>query len=230
VSQHFCRNAPLTGVGGDPTEPAMSIGDWVRNFILQPPFAWRWNRATTTIAVTQAAGQDYSVALSNFGWLESATINDGRGAPDSIQQMEVQLNLSEDLSGSGPRFIAARLDDDSGNITFRLHPSPEANYTVIVTYQKASPTFAALADTWAPIPDYMSNIYSLGFLAKAYEYFDDPRFGFTFQMFLRQLVSASEGLDESKKNIFMSMFLDGAAQQQVTGMRSQMGNQSRGGF
>lgn len=228
VSQHFCRNAPLTGVGGDPTEPAMSIGDWVRNFMLQPPFAWRWNRATTTISATTGQ-QDYSVALANFGWLESATVNDLQAKPNSITSMEVQLNLDEDLSGSGPRYIAARLDDDAGNITFRVHPVPEANCSVIATYQKASPTFATLSDTWAPLPDYMSNIYSMGFLAKAYEYFDDPRYAFTFQMFLRQLLAASEGLDESQKNIFISQFIDTARDQRVSGMRSQMGHQGRGG-
>jgi len=219
----------LTGIGGDPTEPAMSIADWVRNFMLQPPFAWRWNRATTTVNVV-ANTQDYTASLPSFGWLESATLNDLLAKPDSIVSMEVQLNLSEDLSGSGSRFVAARLDDDAGNITFRLHPMPEKNYTATITYQKASPTFASLSDTWAPLPDYMSNIYSMGFLAKAYEYFDDPRYGFTFQMFLRQLVAASEGLDESKKNIFLAQFLDSSSEQQSRGMKSQLANQGRSGY
>lgn len=229
VSQHFCRNAPLTGIGGDPTEPAMSIGDWVRNFMLQPPFAWRWNRANTTLSVV-AGTQDYAKALADFGWIEKATINDGKASVGSIVELEIQVNLGEDLSSSGPRYIAARLDDDAGNITFRLHPMPEATYTVNIAYQKASPIFAALSDTWSPLPDYLSNIYSMGFLSKAYEYFDDPRYGFTFQMFLRQLVSASEGLTESQKNIFLAQFLDTAREQQGVGLKAQTAHQGRGGL
>lgn len=230
VAQNICRNAPLSGVGGNPIEPAASIGDWVRNFILSPPFAWRWNRVTTAVSVTAAAGQDYSVAISNFGWLESATLNDGTGSSTSITSLEIKLNLPEDNAPSLPRFLSARLDDDAGNITFRLHPKPDANYTLTLSYQKASPTFVTLNDTWSPLPDYMSHTYSMGFLARAYEYFDDPRFIPTFQMFLRQLLSFNEGLSESQKNIFLSDFLDSFRQQSGTGINVQLAKQARSGL
>lgn len=227
VTQHFLKNAPLTGIGGDPTEPAFSIGDWVRGFMLAPPFAWRWNRGITTINVT-ANIQDYVKAISNFGWLEQATCNDNLNTNSSITSMEIRLNPFEDGAPSRPRYIAARLDDDVGNITFRVFPIPDTTYTINLSYQLAAPLFQTIGDTWTPIPDYLSHIYSLGFRAKAYEYWDDPRFTFDFQMFLRQLLASSEGLTDTQKNIFLEEFLISSRQQQGL-MSNQLSRQGRGG-
>lgn len=229
VTQHFLKNAPLTGIGGDPTEPAMSIGDWTRNFILSPPFAWRWNRATVTFN-TQVGVQDYTKSAPNFGWLEKGTTNDNLAATASIQELRNQMNLAEDFSQSRPIHVAARLDDDQGNITFRLLPVPDAIYTVVITYQNASPTFVTLDDLWSPIPDYMSHLYSMGFLARSYEYWDDPRYFPAFQMFLRSLISASEGLSATEKNIYLSDFLTTVRQQAGEGIKTQLSHQARGGF
>jgi hypothetical protein len=225
VSQNYKRNAPLTGVGGNPIEPSASIGDWVRGFILSPPFAWRWNRAVATFTTT-ASVQDYVKAIPSFGWLESATVSDGT----TTWGMEITLSNPEDKSNSLPRFVAARLDDDAGNITFRIHPAPDAVYTVTLTYQLAAPTFVTLADTWSPIPDYMYNVYSQGFLSKVYEYFDDPRAIPAFQLFLRSLLSASEGLDESQKRIFAADFLNTSRMEQSAAQTGQLARQGRSGM
>lgn len=229
VSQNFMKNAPLTGLGGNPLEPAASIGDYTRQFILSPPFAWRWNRGTTTFN-TIAGTQDYVKNLANFGWLEKASANDNLNSTGSIVELRNRLNQSEDASQDRPRVISARLDDDQGNINFRLLPVPDKVYTVTVSYQFSSPTFQNLSDTWAPIPDYMSNLYNYGFRAFSYEYFDDPRFSFTFQMFLRQLVAASEGLDSSEKNIYLADFLNSAREQSSVGIRTQLSQQGRSGY
>jgi hypothetical protein len=229
VAQNFLKNAPLTGIGGNPLEPAASIGDYTRQFMLAPPFGWRWNRVTTTFN-TVAGTQDYTKVLTNFGWLESASTNDNLGSAGSIVAMQNRLNESEDGSQSRPRYISARLDDDTGDITFRLLPTPDTVYTVSVTYQKAAPSFANLSDTWSPLPDFMSNLYNYGFRAFAYEYFDDPRFSFTFQMFLRQLVSASEGLSETQRSIYLADFLSNAREQQAVGVRTQLAQQGRSGY
>lgn len=225
------KGAPLIGVQGNPLEPAASLGDYTRNFILQPPFAWRWNRAVVTFnTISSPSTQDYvKSGLGAFGWLEKATINDGQGTSLSVTEIENRLNLGEDLAKGPPRYISARLDDDTGDITFRLMPIPDAVYTVTVTYQLASPNFQNLSDTWSPLPDYLRNIYDLGFRAFAYEYFDDPRFAFTFQMFLRQLVAASEGLDETSRNIFLAEFVN-LAKQQGGVQTGQFGRQGRSGY
>lgn len=228
VCQTFMKNAPLTGVGGNPLEPATSIGDYTRQFILSAPFAWRWNRVSVNFN-TVIGQQDYPQAVANFGWLESGTTNDNSGNTGSIVAMQVRMNEAEDGSQSRPRYVSARLDDDIGNITFRLLPTPDAVYKVVITYQKAAPTFVNLSDTWSPLPDYISNIYNYLFRAFAYEYFDDPRFAFTFQMGLKQLVSANDGLDSTQKNIYLQDFLSNAREQQSVGIRTQIGQQARAG-
>lgn len=224
----FLKNLILKGVGGNPLEPALSIGDWTRNFILSAPFAWRWNRTTTTFN-TVAGQQDYVKNLTNFGWLESATVNDNLGNTQSIKGLQVRLNESEDGSESTPMYISAQYDDNAGNITFRLIPVPDKAYTVVVTYQKASPNFTSLSDTWSPIPDYMSGVYNLFLRAFAYEYFDDPRFAVTFQQAIKQLLSYSEGLTETQRSIFLQDFLILARQQQEVGIKTQLALQNRSG-
>lgn len=229
VAQTFLKNAPLTGIGGNPLEPAASIGDYTRQFILAPPFAWRWNRAVVTFNTAQGT-QDYPKAVSTFGWLEAATTNDNLNAANSIVGLQVRLNEPEDASQSRPRYISARIDDDAGNITFRLMPTPDAVYAVTVTYQQAAPTFSNLSDTWAPLPDYMSNVYNYLFRAFAYEYFDDPRFAFTLQMGLRQLMAASEGLSDTQKAIYLEDFLLNARAQANIGLRTNISQSGRGGI
>jgi hypothetical protein len=195
----FVRYAPLTMSSDD---PALSNADWVRQFILSAPFAWRWNRTVTQIQC--AAGKsDYSVALPNFGWVEKAVNVDPANGYSSTE-LEVAVNLVPDTLPNLPAKISAQLDDGAGNITFRVFPAPDSAYIVHVTSQNAAPIFAETTDTWAPIPDFMSYIVTQGFLAKTYEYMGDPRFQSAMQLFLQFVVSANEGLSDSQRNIFLA--------------------------
>jgi hypothetical protein len=195
----FVRYAPLTMSSDD---PAFSNADWVRQFILSAPFAWRWNRTVTKIQC--AAGKsDYSVALPNFGWVEKAVNVDPANGYSSTE-LEVAINLVPDTLPNLPAKISAQLDDGAGNITFRVFPAPDSAYIVYVTSQNAAPIFTNTTDTWAPIPDFMSYIVTQGFLAKTYEYVGDPRFQSAMQLFLTLLTSANEGLSDSQRNIFLA--------------------------
>lgn len=200
VAQNMIRQAPLTGVGQIANEPGLTIGDWTRQQILSPPFAWRWNRNTTTLTCVPGQ-QDYQKNLPTFGWMEKAVpVLSNQAYPE----LEIVNNLGEETQQNQPTRIASRLDDDNGNITFRLSPPPDLAYTIDISYQNSAPSFAALADTWAPIPDYMWYLVFQGFSAKTFLYMSDERFAFEEQMFLRMLIAASEGLSESQKNIFMA--------------------------
>lgn len=53
---------PLTGVGGFTNEPAVSLANDVLSELLSPPFAWKFNRQTMNIFVTQQFKQDYPFA------------------------------------------------------------------------------------------------------------------------------------------------------------------------
>lgn len=199
-AQTFSSLQPLTGVGGFTNEPAFSIGDWVRQFILAPPFAWRFNRLTTTISINNTT-QDYPQGgLSAFGWIEKASITDGGTL---MKELEISNTLQVDGTQNEPTHLSVFKDNGAGTITFRVFPNPDKNYTMYITYQQSAPIFANLTDTWSPIPDYYSYLYNQGFLAKVYEKSGDERFPITMTTFFKQVVAANSGLSESQINLFM---------------------------
>jgi hypothetical protein len=228
-AQRFVRNSPLTFVNeGD---PAFLSADWVRQFILAPPFAWRWNRAYVSPITCAIGVPDYKVNLPDFGWIEKAWLNfpiiQGQQA-ESIE-LEVEMVVAGDQKVNQPTKITANLDDDNGNITFRMFPPPDTTYTLNIIYQKAAPKFGSLTDMWSPLPDFMSYIYTQGFLAKTYEYFDDAKFPIAMQTFFRQVVAANDGLTETEKNIFLSDRLVGQDQQQNASQTGQIARSARAG-
>ena len=202
VVQTFLRSAPLTGVGGVIGEPSLTNATYVAGVLLSPPFAWRWNRASGSFT-TNPGTQDYTVNLPNFGWLEKASLIDTTVDNITSQELEVVLNLGIERAPNNPARISARLDDDLGNITFRLSPPPHEQMTINFDYQLAAPTFTSTSQTWSPIPDYLSWLFTEGFLAKAYEYWGDERYPTTMQLFIASLIGANGGLSDSQINIFM---------------------------
>lgn len=202
LAQQFVRNAPLTFSGPADTDPALANADWVRQFILSPPFAWRWNR--DEVEIDSAVGQtDYVVNLPNFGWLEKAVVTFSINGSQTTE-LEIVNNLAIETNPNLPTRISAQIDDDEGNITFRLSPAPDQAYVITITFQNAAGTFSTVADTWTPVPDYLSYLFNSGFQAKAYEYLADPRFQTIMQLFLQQLTTANNGLSDNQKNIFLS--------------------------
>ena len=223
------RNAPFVAIGGIALEPALSVGDWVKQAMLAPPFAWRWNRKSISFS-TVAGTQDYTQAVSDFGWIEKGVVNDGSGTAISVNELTVRMKLGADSTQNLPQWIAPQTDDGAGNIVFRLLPVPDKVYTVTVVYQKAPVLFSALSDTWAPIPDYLSFLYNGAFMAKVYEYAADERFPLTMNLFLKQLIGANAGLTDQQISLFIQEKLDVARGMESSISHSQSGAQSRGGF
>lgn len=199
-AQGFVQGRVIAGVGDVTNEPALSIGDWVRQFILAPPFAWSWNRAKTSLSISTGGGQDYPDALSAFGYLEEGSLS----ASGVNQELEVRLILGQDATQSQPTHVGTLLDDDNGNITFRVFPTPDQSYTVNLLYQQSPALFVNLSSLWTPIPDRLSYLYNTGFLAKVFELASDDRFGPTLQLFYQMVISASESLTDTQKNLFLS--------------------------
>ena len=275
-SSIYTRGNPLSNVLTIANQPALTIGNMVRNTILGPPFAWRWNRTQTAFLATigvqdyavtnwQALGTQlkgriyldhngnqqvvtitgvsgatapswntafnglttdgtvtwanqgsvdssgYLVALSSFGWLEKAVAIDQNG---NAHELTIQLNMGQNGTQNQPFLISPVIDDGNGSILFRMQPPPDQAYKVYLTYQRSSPNFVALTDTWAPVPDYFSYLFNRGFLSLTYEYLSDERYGSATQMFVKFLVAANEGLSESQVNIFLAERMNSARQQQ----------------
>ena len=130
----FILNRPPMNVAGNYQEPALTLANLIMSTVLGPPFAWQWNRNTATFNATKILGTDYSVSMTDFGWLEKATVTDPNGASTEIV---VVTSLATDSEQALPFQICPVLDDNAGNITFRLLPAPDQNYTVTLTYQKS---------------------------------------------------------------------------------------------
>jgi len=144
-----------------------------------------------------------------------------------------ELSETETILGTGsepgqPVRISAQVDDNAGNITFRLQPAPDRIYSVEVIFQKRIPQLInSTASTWAPIPDHYSYIYQWGFLALMYAYNSDPRWAQANQKFVSNLLGAAEGLSEDQKNIFQSAWLNSITEQQFRGLEAQQGVERR---
>ena len=134
----FILNRPTQGVANAYQDPALTLANLIMATILAPPFAWQWNRASVTQAVT-AGTSDYSIALPNFGWLEKATITypTPPSSGPSVFELEIITSVAVDPRQNRPFKICPVLDDNAGNITFRLFPTPDQAYTLTLTYQNA---------------------------------------------------------------------------------------------
>ena len=141
---------------------------------------------------------------------------------------EVMNILGTGAEQGTPNMIAPQIDDNAGNITFRLLPVPNRAYTVTVQYQKRiSNLISSLSNTWAPIPDHYSYIYQWGFLALMQAYNYDTRWAQSSQKFVAALLGAAEGLDEQQKNIFQAAWLNTITEQQFRSQETTQGVQSR---
>lgn len=197
-SSAFLEQQPLSING---MEPALSSAQLVLQTILGPPFAWPWNRG---IVNYQTNAQDYTVAgLSKFGFLEGGTVQAtaSGGKPFSVA---VKHFLEVDASSARPLHAGAYIDDGAGNITFRLTPAPDQQYSVTLPYQKKCPVVYSLAQTWAPIPDEKNYVCQWGFLALMSLIGNDARFNEYNTKFITALLGQAGGLSELERNIFLA--------------------------
>lgn len=148
------------------------------------------------------------------------------GNTSEISQMAKVLGTGSE-QGS-PNQIAAQVDDNAGNITFRLLPVPNRVYTMSVTYQKKpAQLITGLTSTWAPIPDHYELIYQWGFLALMMAYSGDSRWTSANQKFVAGLLGMAEGLTDEDRNVFQQAWLDSITEQQTRGLKAPQGVQAR---
>ena len=143
-------------------EPALTSGNIIQQTMLQPPFKWRWNRASATFSTTPNT-TDYTQNLPNFGYLEKAMVAHGSGNIFEIPNISTEILF--DHNTDRPTTISPVLDDNNGNITFRFLPGYQDQiYTVTLMYQKKPQLFTNLTTPWQ-IPDEYGYVYNWGYLA-----------------------------------------------------------------
>lgn len=164
------------------------------------------NSADTVGTFTSVTTQDYTVPLPNFSHVEHASVLDidALGAPIKWYELTVKNNLSLESSQNRPEFLSPHVEDGNGNMTFRVFSSPDKAYPVSLHVQQSFTPFTSINQTWAPIPDFMQNVYDWGFLALMWLFADDPRATYAENKFKAALLSRAEGLSEEEKNIFLN--------------------------
>jgi len=182
----------------------------------------------TNQAIFSATATTFTVLIKN------ANIGSGADTGTAIVGTTTEIAKTTTILGTGsergaPNNIAAQVDDNAGNITFRILPIPDRVYAIEVVYQKRIPSLAtATTSTWAPVPDHYSYIYQWGFLALMLAYNQDARWTQANQKFVGGLLGAAEGLSEEDRNIFQAAWLGSITEQQTMGMKAQQGTSARG--
>jgi hypothetical protein len=181
----------------------------------------------TNQPIVTATGAIFTVLINN------PNISSGADTGTAVVGTTTEISETVTVLGTGsdrgaPNRISPQIDDNAGNITFRVIPSPDRVYTVEVIFQKRIPSLvSSTASTWAPIPDHYSYIYQWGFLALMLAYNSDPRWAQANQKFVSNLLGAAEGLSQEQKNIFQKAWLNTVTEQQVVGMEAQQGISAR---
>jgi hypothetical protein len=177
-----------------------------------------------TGTATNTTTQDYQLSIPNFSHIEHCSVLDINQTPNKWMQMEVKENLALDSITDRPRWLNPHTQDDSGNLTFRVMPAPDAAYPVSVHVQLAAPAVTSMNQTWDPIPDYMQYVYNWGFLALIWDFADDPRSQMANQKFTSALLGRAEGLSEDDRNQFLNNWTNLTG---IQSMQTQQGIQAR---
>lgn len=220
----YCRyQAADIGQSG---QPILGIATIVRNVILAAPFTWRFNRNSIDLAGIVQGTQDYAQKISDFGFLEAGTTNDGT---TSRQFKDVKNNeaLASSTTQARPETISVFNDDLQGNITFRLSAVPNAVYTVNMVYQKAPVPFSATTDKWSPIPDSFSDVYNNMCLGYYMDSCQDGRAPQYIARGMAGLLARAQGLSQMDKAIFAASYMNFNAQEMLNQLKTQQGQQAQ---
>lgn len=181
----------------------------------------------TSQTIATATSSQFTVQVSFAQATAADTGTATVGTTSEISNMRNILGTGTELGA--PNYLAPQIDDNAGNITFRLLPISDRVYTVETIFQKRVPALMnALSSTWAPIPDHYSYIYQPGFLSLMMAYWNDPRWESFNRKFVATLLGAAEGLDEEQRNIFQAAWLSSVTEMQVSGIKAQQGRQGMG--
>lgn len=181
------------------------------------------NQPIATVSPTQ-----FTIFLSGTTVASAADTGTATTVPNAeVSNVQNILAIGSELGS--PASVAAFIDDNAGNITFRTLPVSDRVYNVGLLYQKKVPKLiTSINDIWAPVPDHYSYIYQRGFLALMMMYVSDARWQAENQKFVGSLLGAAEGVSELQKNTFQNLWLQTITEQQTVAMQGQQGVQARG--
>ena len=129
----FIQYSPL--VAGTGSEPAISIASIIKNSILSAPLCWSFNRFEDSSLQTAVGVQDYTIALTNFGFLEKVSLTDSKGGTQEIKDIYNTNALSKSAIQQRPSAVSVISYTPGVSVRLRFLGVPEQAYTVNLTYQ-----------------------------------------------------------------------------------------------
>jgi hypothetical protein len=192
---------------------------------------------TSSGTFTSLTTQDYVVAPpagynaiggATQGWfshIEHGSVYDVSSTTPRWVELTTKNNLSLDSATGRSTFISPESEDTNGNVTFRVMPSPDEAYPISLHVMLTPPQITSVNQTWAPLPDYLQNVYSLGFLGWMLAFNDDPRAPMYNSQFKAALLARQDGLTAEERDIFLNNWDMLTSRQQ---MNAQQGTQARG--
>jgi hypothetical protein len=221
----------------DPTvyagyEPAMTSANTVVAIITSAPFVWPWNRNLIEESISQSLGQDYTVDVTDFGFLEKCSLDDG-GSPPQIWELENVHNtlaLGPTSQISRPSTVATQIVTPA-SVAFRFGTIPDEDYTATFIYQEAPVFFTSITQDWntqCGIPYGFIDIFNALFLSEMYQQGDDAQRAAQYrQRGMAALVTKAVGLDQMTKNMILEQWSTDEYQRLFAQARAQQYQQAR---
>lgn len=180
----------------------------------------------TGAVITAATGTNFTFASAQT---ISSVADTGLACSGNILPLIIKNNapLGESSESAQPINVSVHLNNGSGSITFRMLPTADQNYNVVVTYQKAPVLTTALTSLWN-IPDYMELVFNAGFLAHLYEFAGDSRESSQKVKFAAALLGYQDGLTLTQINVFLAQYLANPMMLQNLTLSGNQGAQARG--
>lgn len=226
-AESYIQGVPLTAWGASGGEPALTIASMIQATIDSPPFVWAHNRANPSYTFTTTAGvQDYPATLTNLGFVEKATVNDGTTTWELPDGALNNSPLAASVTLARPSSLAVQTSIPNTSQVFRLSAVPDAVYTVNVIYQMSPVLFTSTAQSWTA-PNSFGYIYNNLFLGEAFADVDEQRSQLYRQRGIAGLLARSEGLTEVQKSIFAQHYLQYGVSTIVPTQRAQQAMQAR---
>jgi hypothetical protein len=206
-------------------EPGMTMANNVLQWMLQPPFVWRFNRASLTFPISKTLGSDYTLSVPNLGRIESQWLTDTAG---TIFELNGAVTLARVGISRRPVEVAPQYDDNQGNITFRFNSIPNQNYNANFDIQMKPQMLTSPASTFGPVPDEFGYLFNKGMLSEGALLVNDSRFEIWRKDFVAGLLATQDGLDAQAKAIFYEQMLNmgrTATRSQAAGQGGSQGRQ-----
>ena len=168
--------------------------------------------STTSFTFTHASsGLSPSGApgITDFGWLESATLVDTSNvsSPQPVKPVTAVRQIQPSSTVQTPLAVAVIQDLGTGVLRIRFDKAPGAiPYVANLVYQAKAPLLSSLASTWAPFPDEFGFVIRQMFLALAYRFANSQRSEVEYAKAQANIMKALGGddLEDSNENIVPS--------------------------